>query len=163
MNRRELLLSWRGLLAALAAAAAAPPALFFWQTSRLRESPPERWGDMGSASKLEEGWQRRVVLLETRNRWRRETREETVYVRSRGEAIEALSAICPHNGCLVKPDAGGFACPCHRSLFDADGRSLEGPSPRPLDRLLCKVERGRALVRYQRFRPGSKHPEPIDA
>lgn len=163
MNRRELLFSWRGLLAALLAAAGTPPALFFWRTSRSPGAPQERWGDLGSASRLPESWQRRSVLIETRDRWRRETREEVVYVRQRGEAVEALSAVCPHSGCLVKSEAEGFSCPCHRSRFDAEGRSLEGPSPRPLDRLRCRVERGRAAVLYQRFRPGVARPEPIDA
>ena len=64
---------------------------------------------------------------------------------------------------LVRLGAEGFLCPCHRSLFDLEGKSVDGPSPRPLDRLECKTERGRALVRFRRFRPGVRTPEPLDA
>ncbi|MGE0452635.1 MAG: ubiquinol-cytochrome c reductase iron-sulfur subunit [Vicinamibacteria bacterium] len=103
------------------------------------------------------------MRFETQDRWRRETRDELVYVRRKDGELEAVTAVCPHSGCLVKPEAAGFACPCHRSLFDADGRPLAGPSRRPLDRLELKLERGRALVRYRRFRPGSAKSEPLDA
>jgi Rieske Fe-S protein len=43
----------------------------------------------------------------------------------------AYSAICPHEGCTVQFVSGarGFACPCHRSQFDARGRVLNGPAP----------------------------------
>jgi cytochrome b6-f complex iron-sulfur subunit len=47
----------------------------------------------------------------------------------------AVSAICPHLGCIVSEDprADGFTCPCHGSQFDASGRVLSGPAPRRLD------------------------------
>lgn len=163
MNRREWLGSWQGLLSVLGAVAALPAAGYWWRSSRERDRAPSAWADLGPASKVEEGgWQRRSLSLEAQNRWRRDVREEVVYVR-RGEAgIEALSALCPHTGCLVRQEAGGFACPCHRSFFDASGRNLEGPAPRPLDRLETRIERGRAFVRLQRFRPGLAQPEPLE-
>lgn len=164
MNRREWLTSWQGLLAALGGLVALPLADHAWRSSRVRDRPPVDWLDLGPASKIEAGvWQPRTLAIEAPNHWRRDVREEVVYVRRTAEGIDALSAICPHTGCLVRPEGGGFACPCHHSFFDAAGRNAAGPSPRPLDRLECKVERGRALVRYQRFRPGRPSPEPIDA
>ena len=46
--------------------------------------------------------------------------------------IYAVSLVCTHLGCIVKPAGDGFDCPCHGSRFAADGRVLKGPAPRPL-------------------------------
>jgi Rieske Fe-S protein len=162
LDRRELLEAASSRLAALAGVLSLPPALFFWRSARLRDPEQKAWADLGAASRLEgERWQRRTLVRERVNRWRRETQQEVVYLRRRGEAIEALSAICPHTGCLVGARASGFECPCHKSRFDADGRSLEGPSPRPLDPLECRLDRGRLYVKYERFRPGTSAREPL--
>ena len=41
-----------------------------------------------------------------------------------------LSAICPHNKCLLnyKKDAQKFVCPCHNSKFNLKGECLQGPA-----------------------------------
>lgn len=46
----------------------------------------------------------------------------------------AYDAICPHQGCTVNfvSASDGFACPCHGSRFDTQGRVLNGPAPRGL-------------------------------
>jgi len=163
MNRREWLRSWQALLAALGGLVALPAAGYWWRSSHTRPPATPRWLDLGPASKIEEeAWQRRTLSFEALDRWRRDTQEEVVYVRRGDGGIEALSAVCPHNGCLVRSSGAGFTCPCHRSSFDAEGRRVEGPSPRALDRIECRTERGRAFVRQQRFRPGLARPEPID-
>ncbi|RMH15524.1 MAG: Rieske (2Fe-2S) protein [Acidobacteria bacterium] len=157
MTRRRFLELWQTLLAALAGAAALPPALFWWRSARLPAGPEEgTWADLGRARRLKEGqWVARSFAVERRDRWRQETLREVVYVRRRGEGFDVVSSLCPHAGCRVRPrDDGGFVCPCHRSAFDGDGRPLEGPSPRPLDPLPWKVEKGRLVVRHQRFRSG---------
>jgi len=46
--------------------------------------------------------------------------------------IYAVSIICTHLGCIVKPTAQGFECPCHGSAFAADGSVVRGPAPQPL-------------------------------
>jgi cytochrome b6-f complex iron-sulfur subunit len=44
----------------------------------------------------------------------------------------AISSICTHLGCNVKRTNVGFACPCHGSRFDENGRVVHGPAPKPL-------------------------------
>jgi Rieske Fe-S protein len=162
MKRRELLDSTTGLIAALFGAASLPSALFFWKGARGHDASAKAWADLGAAAKVEGGdWQPRLLALESQSRWRRETRDAVVYLRRSGDTIEAASALCPHTGCLVRKAGSGFTCPCHKSGFDAEGNVTTGPSPRPLDRLACKVERGRLFVEYRLFRAGTKAKEPI--
>ena len=48
------------------------------------------------------------------------------------EGVFAISTVCTHLGCIVKPTAEGFECPCHGSRFAADGSVTRGPAPQPL-------------------------------
>ncbi|MBM3790711.1 MAG: ubiquinol-cytochrome c reductase iron-sulfur subunit [Acidobacteria bacterium] len=48
------------------------------------------------------------------------------------DGVYAVSTICTHLGCVVKPAPDGFHCPCHGSRFAPDGAVLKGPAPSPL-------------------------------
>jgi cytochrome b6-f complex iron-sulfur subunit len=48
------------------------------------------------------------------------------------EGVYAISTVCTHLGCIVKPVPEGFECPCHGSHFAADGSVLRGPAPKAL-------------------------------
>lgn len=162
MRRREMLRSIGGGLAAVLAATAYPTLRFWWRPRAA--SVPEAWSDAGPVDELpEQGWAKRTLRVRSADKWRADERAVTVYMRRRGDAIEALTAVCPHTGCLVRKLDRGFACPCHESAFDSEGESVAGPSPRPLDRLEARVEKGRARVRYQRFRPGLAEPRALGA
>lgn len=49
---------------------------------------------------------------------------------------------CTHLGCAYYWDEGrkAFLCPCHGGVFDIDGNVMEGPPPRPLDRIPFTIE-----------------------
>ena len=51
------------------------------------------------------------------------------------QSPEATRLACTHLGCRVEAVPGGFACPCHRSRYDAVGRPVAGPARRPLSHL----------------------------
>jgi len=48
------------------------------------------------------------------------------------QGVWAISTVCTHLGCIVRPAADGFECPCHGSRFRSDGTVTRGPAPRPL-------------------------------
>lgn len=52
----------------------------------------------------------------------------------------ALTARCSHLGCLVAYDAVArqFRCPCHRSVYDAQGRRVSGPAEQGLAHLAVR-------------------------
>jgi len=92
----------------------------------------------------------RVLSLSRQDGWYKERARETVFlVWDGGSNVHALSATCTHLGCQVKWDADAtrFRCPCHGGVFDANGQVVEGPPPRPLDRVETRVESGAVLVR----------------
>jgi len=160
MRRRELLRSWKPWLGVLAAGAGWPT-LARW----LHLEPAaadETWVDAGKLGDLpEDGWEPRRLAVRRRDHWRESVRSETVYLRRRGEAVEALSAVCPHGGCLVRQQADAFACPCHQGRFDSDGGRVEGPARRGLDPLPVRIGRGRVQVRHRLFRGGISDREPV--
>jgi cytochrome b6-f complex iron-sulfur subunit len=75
--------------------------------------------------------------------------ERRVFVVRDGRSFRAVSAVCTHLGCTVRPEmleeadpadpdrrrqvqTYAFACPCHGSRYRSDGTNLSGPAPRPL-------------------------------
>ena len=85
----------------------------------------------------------RVLSVPRQDGWYRERARLTVFVVWDGaQNVHALSATCTHLGCQVRWDASDtrFRCPCHGGVFDADGNVVEGPPPRPLDRIAAQID-----------------------
>lgn len=59
--------------------------------------------------------------------------EKNLFVFAENEGVYAISAVCPHLGCIVQrlPE-GRFECPCHGSKFNPQGQVYAGPAPRGL-------------------------------
>ncbi|OGV70604.1 MAG: hypothetical protein A3K19_06495 [Lentisphaerae bacterium RIFOXYB12_FULL_65_16] len=72
--------------------------------------------------------------------------ERQVRIVSTDRGIAAMSLVCTHLGCIVGEAPNGFACPCHGSKFDAQGRVIGGPAPRPLRWLHVSQAADGALV-----------------
>jgi menaquinol-cytochrome c reductase iron-sulfur subunit len=78
----------------------------------------------------------------------------------------AFNGRCTHLGCAYSWKTDGeyaqkFFCPCHDGVYDREGRVLDGPPPRPLDRLETKVENDRLFVLYQDFQVGVPEKTPL--
>ena len=118
VNRRSFLslLGWIGLgLSGLVTAAGnllfLNPAVDYGPPSRFRGGKPKEY-KVGIKEQYEE--------------------ERVVIVREK-QGFAAISLVCTHLGCTVRPSEAGFECPCHGSHFDNDGYVTGGPAPRPLE------------------------------
>jgi len=63
--------------------------------------------------------------------------------------IAALYKVCTHLGCIYKwvPTANRFECPCHGSKFRLDGRRIESPAGRSIDRFeLVALDADEAVI-----------------
>lgn len=62
--------------------------------------------------------------------------DEKIFVfRDRDRGFAVASAVCTHLGCTVAyfQSDQRFHCPCHGSVFNADGTVRHSPAPRPLE------------------------------
>jgi menaquinol-cytochrome c reductase iron-sulfur subunit len=88
-----------------------------------------------------------------------EAGKSTVYIRSRDPSVDklpltkynrwvAITSRCSHLGCSVLwvEASERFVCPCHGSVFDAEGVRVSGPAPRPLDRFYTRLFDGQVQV-----------------
>ncbi|AKJ30715.1 FAD dependent oxidoreductase [Caldimonas brevitalea] len=57
--------------------------------------------------------------------------------------VHLVSPVCTHMKCIVRWNAleTSWDCPCHGSRFAPDGRVLEGPAMRPLERKVVAIHR----------------------
>ncbi len=55
--------------------------------------------------------------------------------------VAAVYKVCTHLGCIYSwtPANSRFECPCHGSKYRLDGRRIESPAPRTLDRFLVEA------------------------
>jgi cytochrome b6-f complex iron-sulfur subunit len=73
--------------------------------------------------------------------------ERRLFVFNTAEGFYTVSAVCTHLGCNVNHEEGrGFACPCHGSTFDEEGRVRKGPAAWPLPRFSMSLSRRGELI-----------------
>ncbi len=67
-------------------------------------------------------------------------RDKGFFLIRRSDEVFALSSICTHKGCKVRPQADqSYLCKCHQSKFDPAGKVLNGPAKVDLPRLKVKL------------------------
>jgi menaquinol-cytochrome c reductase iron-sulfur subunit len=106
--------------------------------------------DAGDISQLTPGVPIALSFQESRlDGWRLETEKKTAWVvKEPNNQIVAFGAQCTHLACAYhwEMESGKFMCPCHGSAFAIDGKVLDGPAPRPLDRYVTKIENNRLQI-----------------
>ena len=164
-TRRGFLARLATALAAFLAAAAGLPLVGAAVGPALRRDEPG-WIPLGAASDFVIGQTRLVTFGMTKqDGYQRTTIQRAVWVYrpSDGDLI-VYGGRCTHLGCLVgyRSDSQTFLSPCHGGVFAlTDGRVLEGPPPRPLDRLEYRIDDGRLLVQYRDFLVGVPEQVPL--
>jgi Rieske Fe-S protein len=92
----------------------------------------------------------------------RDATGKTLWTNKKNIPYIAFSGKCPHLGCGFKWRKHKvlgpvFLCPCHVSIYDASGRVLAGPAPRPLDPLPIQVSAsGEVQIIDMEFKAGTK-------
>lgn len=69
-----------------------------------------------------------------------------ILVRQDEKTYLALSAVCTHLRCFVRPSKQFLLCPCHGSTFDLQGNAVRGPAEKPLQRYGVTVVDGVAEI-----------------
>ena len=123
MKRRSLL-NWgtAGLAALLSAAGVSLGAVVRFLTPSVFYKPPQTF-KIGNPADFSYGPPTFLA-------------EEKIFVfRDREKGFAVASAVCTHLGCTVGyfQDDKRFHCPCHGSVFAADGAVQHGPAPKPLE------------------------------
>ncbi len=147
-----------GLWSLIGAALAAPALVYLLLPPKVRRE--SEWIDAADITKLKLKIPVEVVFRKNRvDGWKITSEKETAWVvKLSDEQTVAFGPQCTHLGCAYHWDEAKseFLCPCHNSVFAADGKVVSGPAPRPLDRYETKVENGKLLVGPLSPAPGSK-------
>ena len=84
--------------------------------------------------------------------------EKVMVARTSDGKLHALSAECTHMGCSIRfiEESGKseFACNCHDSRFDLDGKNISGPAPKPLGRYSLEKSGDVLVLRKARIEGG---------
>jgi menaquinol-cytochrome c reductase iron-sulfur subunit len=131
-----------GLWAIITAALGLPALMYLLVPPRLRRQ--NDWVEAGDISQLEPGTP--VEMTFRRNRidgWKVTSEKSTAWVvKLSKDQVVAYAPQCTHLGCAYHWDQekDQFVCPCHNSLFSVEGKVLDGPAPRPLDRYQTRLQ-----------------------
>lgn len=131
-----------------------PALIYLLVPPKLREK--EEWIEIGDITMLSSDTPLEMVFRRNRvDGWKVVSEKSTAWVVKHSDHVIAFSPECTHLGCAYHwEDARkDFVCPCHNSIFARDGKVVDGPAPRPLDRYQTKVEGKKILLGPLRLSP----------
>jgi len=125
--------------------------------SPLILAPKNVWRDVGKVDSFSIGETKLVTFPAVGSQpWSGTTGIQGAYLRrDSATKFTAFSMYCTHLGCPLHwlPVPKIFLCPCHGSVFTADGTVAGGPAPLPLFRYSTRVTRGQVQIKT--------HPIPV--
>ncbi|MBI3680271.1 MAG: ubiquinol-cytochrome c reductase iron-sulfur subunit [Acidobacteria bacterium] len=155
-RRRFYLACIYGLSTIMGMALAVPAAVYLLFPPRSRKE--DQWVEAAELSQLEVGVPEEVVFRHNRvDGWKISSEKTSAWVLKKSDTeVVAFAPQCTHLGCAYRWEESkkNFLCPCHTSNFDIEGKVIDGPAPRPLDRYLVRIE-GKKLF----LGPIQKSPE----
>lgn len=124
--------------------------------SSSRAGAGSRWSDLGPAGDFMRlsAPVARWITVSQNDGWLQSQSKKPVYIAKDAQGqVTVLTAVCPHLGCTIQWNEAKdqFLCPCHGSVFAADGGRIAGPTPRGMDSLPLRVENGQLKVQYEDF------------
>lgn len=140
MNRREFIKGATAMIGGLITAVIGLPTIAYLIDPALKESAKEAWIPVGKLENMPIGKPAPFSFTRVQvNGWERTSTSHGGYIIRKSEDpkdLLILNSRCTHLGCTVnwKDEDNAFLCPCHDAKFDATGKVLGGPPPRPLDR-----------------------------
>ncbi len=149
VSRRKFLATGIGVISGAIALSVGGAALTSISAPAVTNKREGKWVDACNCADLKPGEFNQVsITYDAKDGWLEGKTKQLVYVKMTGDDILCLSATCAHLGCNVTIDeaTGGFKCPCHSGSYDATGKNVSGPPPRPLTRLEAKVEDGKLKI-----------------
>lgn len=165
VGRRAFLTRLAGAIGAFLAAAVGVPLAGAVVAPGLRREETQ-WVPIGSIASFSLGKPRLVSFgISKTDGYLKTTSARAVWVlRISDDQLIVYNARCTHLGCLVNYQSvsQAFISPCHGGVFAAaDGSVLDGPPPRPLDRLGHRVVNGQVTVEYRDFLAGVPDRVPL--
>ena len=141
ISRRDFMKATVYFVGGIIGAAVGVPAIGYLIDPALKGGSKEGWVPVGKLTDMPEVGKpypfsfTRVQV----NGWERTATSHGGFIIRKSDAPEdllILNSRCTHLGCTVnwRADANAFLCPCHDAKFDPEGKVLDGPPPRPLDR-----------------------------
>jgi len=149
MSRRKFLGAGIGVIAGTVTIGLGGAALVGIGAPAITNKREGKWVEAGNAAELTAGQFNQVsIVYDAKDGWMEGKAKMLAYVKVDGENVSAFSATCSHLGCNVNYDesTGGFKCPCHTGIYDANGKNIGGPPPKPLKKLEAKIENGKLMV-----------------
>ena len=150
VGRRRFLTGIIGVVGSVVAALVGIPAIGYIVSPGVKQANEEEWITLGPLSSLTPGvptgfpYSRQI-----KDGWVESVQAGVAYaITQDGQTVRVLSDICTHLSCRVtwQGEQSRYVCPCHDGFFDADGRVISGPPPRPLDEFQSKVENGQIMI-----------------
>ncbi len=140
ISRREFIKGATAIIGGMITAVIGLPTIAYLIDPALKESAKETWIPIGKLADIPIGKPSPFSFTRVQvNGWERTSTSHGGFVIRKSEDpkdLLILNSRCTHLGCTVnwKDEANAFLCPCHDAKFDATGKVLGGPPPRPLDR-----------------------------
>jgi len=140
ISRREFIKGATAIIGGMITVVIGLPTIAYLIDPALKESAKEAWIPIGKLADIPIGKPSPFSFTRVQvNGWERTSTSHGGFVIRKSEDpkdLLILNSRCTHLGCTVnwKDEANAFLCPCHDAKFDATGKVLGGPPPRPLDR-----------------------------